>query len=291
MEHYEECHIDTLRPQPVPGQSYPHSQTSSTNSNFDLDLLHSAHITQSSPGPERQKSQCEPQRQTYPTPRDTPVVMQPHGTQYPGYQDGHHPYSKPPLASNSGVDRHLPLFEPNIMGIDWNLAFSSSSACPDQTQAPNHPLPAQAPTSLHASTSSSRTSTPHTGTTNSRPVSSLHLSKPFRCPKPNCNKSYRYANGLKYHMTHGSCNSAPPKDSEALQALLYEKGVVINGDDRSGRQITEGELLELEREAERRRRPFACGVGDCQRRYMNMNGLSTSLSSEILFPFGADMMV
>ena len=293
MEHYEECHIVNLHPQPVPGQPCPHSQTSPTNSNFDLDLPHSAHIPQSRP--ERQKPQREPQRQTYPTPRDTPVVMQP--TQYPGYSDGHHPYSKPPLASNSGGDRHPQLlreqglFEPNVMDIDSHLAFSSSPACPGKTRAPNHPLPAQAHTSLYASTSSSRTSTPHTGTTNSRPVSSLHLSKPFRCPKPNCNKSYRYANGLKYHMTHGSCNSAPPKDSEALQALLYEKGVLINGDDRSGRQITEGELLELEREAERRRRPFACGVGDCQRRYMNMNGLSTSLSSEILFPFGADMMV
>ena len=295
MEHFEERHVVNLRPQPVPGQPYLHGQTSPTNSNFDLDLPHPAHIPQSRP--ERPKPQREPQRQTYPAPRDTPVVMQPHNTQYPGYPDIHHPYSKPPLASNVGVDRHpqqlrqQALFEPNIMGIDSYLAFSSPSACPGQTQAPNHPLPAQAATSLYASTSSSRTSMPQTGTTHSRPVSSLLLSKPFRCPKPNCNKSYRYANGLKYHMTHGSCNSAPPKDSEALQALLYEKGVLINGDDRSGRQITEGELLELEREAERRRRPFACGVGDCQRRYMNMNGLSTSLSSEILFLFGADMMV
>ena len=30
------------------------------------------------------------------------------------------------------------------------------------------------------------------------------LSKPFRCPKANCNKSYKQANGLKYHMMHGS---------------------------------------------------------------------------------------
>jgi transcription factor SFP1 len=37
--------------------------------------------------------------------------------------------------------------------------------------------------------------------------------------------------------------------------------------------ITETELREVEREAEKRLRPFACGVGDCQRRYKNMNGL------------------
>ena len=37
--------------------------------------------------------------------------------------------------------------------------------------------------------------------------------------------------------------------------------------------LTEDDLLSLSREAEKRLRPFACGVGDCQRRYKNMNGL------------------
>ncbi len=147
-----------------------------------------------------------------------------------------------------------------------NTPSSSRVASPvtaqGQTQASYHPLSARAST----------------------PASSLLLSKPFRCPKPNCNKSYKQANGLKYHMTHGSCNFAPPKDLEALQALLAEKGVVVNGSDRSGVQITEGELREVEREAERRLRPFACGVGDCQRRYKNMNGLRTSLPPQRYCP-------
>ena len=204
--------------------------------------------------------------------------MQPHSTQYPEYPNGHHPYSGPPFADDSGADQHSrPLAqrqqgisEPNVVGTDSYLTFSSSSACAGQMKAPNYPLSAQASTSFHAST-------PHTGTTDSRPASSLLLSKPFRCPKPNCNKSYRHTNGLKYHMTRGSCNSAPSKDSEALQTLLVERGLVVNGGDRLGGQITEGELRELECEAERRWRPFACGVGDCQRRYKNMNGLRTSL--------------
>ncbi|KAH9052753.1 hypothetical protein EDB87DRAFT_346430 [Lactarius vividus] len=168
------------------------------------------------------------------------------------------------------------------------LLYSSNSTTPANTpstsrvaspvaaqQASYRPLSAQASTSASASSSTtpSPTSTPRASTTLSRPASSLLLSKPFRCPKPNCNKSYKQANGLKYHMTHGSCNFAPPKDLEALQALLAEKGVVVNGNDRSGMQITEGELREVEREAERRLRPFACSVGDCQRRYKNMNGL------------------
>ncbi|KAH9980411.1 hypothetical protein BJV74DRAFT_879344 [Russula compacta] len=168
------------------------------------------------------------------------------------------------------------LYSPSSM-TPANTPSSSRVASPvtaqGQTQASYHPLSAQASTSASASSSPSPTSTPRASTTLSRPASSLLLSKPFRCPKPNCNKSYKQANGLKYHMTHGSCNFAPPKDLEALQALLAEKGVVVNGNDRSGVQITEGELREVEREAERRLRPFACGVGDCQRRYKNMNGL------------------
>ncbi|KAG5652493.1 hypothetical protein H0H81_004850 [Sphagnurus paluster] len=145
---------------------------------------------------------------------------------------------------------------------------------------------------------------------------SLLLSKPFRCPKPNCNKSYKQANGLKYHMTHGSCNFAPPKDLEHVKDLLERKrrereaNASAAGLSRSASlgalsrspggtptpathsqggepflqhlahpaygdlgSITETELREVEREAEKRVRPFACGVGDCQRRYKNMNGL------------------
>jgi transcription factor SFP1 len=83
-------------------------------------------------------------------------------------------------------------------------------------------------------------------------------------------------------MTHGSCNFAPPKDLEQVQALLASKrsqrqanGEEVNGEevDPSFGMISEGEMREVEREAERRLRPFACGVADCQRRYKNMNGL------------------
>lgn len=124
-----------------------------------------------------------------------------------------------------------------------------------------------------AKASSSQQSSPRASTTLSRPASSLLLSKPFRCPKPNCNKSYKQANGLKYHMTHGSCNFAPPKDLEQVQALLACKRSAREAAGEDDNMITEGELREVEREAERRLRPFACGVGDCQRRYKNMNGL------------------
>ncbi|KAI0776955.1 hypothetical protein BD413DRAFT_233197 [Trametes elegans] len=122
--------------------------------------------------------------------------------------------------------------------------------------------------------------TPRASTTLSRPASSLLLSKPFRCPKPNCNKSYKQANGLKYHMTHGSCNFAPPKDLEHLQELLASKRsekAAKAGENGTANEaevtLSDAELREVEKEAERRLRPYACGVGDCQRRYKNMNGL------------------
>ncbi|KAG9225504.1 hypothetical protein CCMSSC00406_0003007 [Pleurotus cornucopiae] len=128
-----------------------------------------------------------------------------------------------------------------------------------------------------------------------RPAASMLLSKPFRCPKPNCNKSYKQANGLKYHMTHGSCNFAPPKDIELRDRLLEARrreGIESNPGSTPGSgastpipggavvpdplglgTISELELREVEKEAERRLRPFACGIGDCPRRYKNMNGL------------------
>lgn len=110
--------------------------------------------------------------------------------------------------------------------------------------------------------------TPHASTTLSRPATALLLSKPFKCPKPNCNKRYKQANGLKYHIIHGSCDFAPPKELEQIQALLDRKRK-----DGNDKPMSEAELREVEREAERRLRPYACGVGECQRRYKSMTGL------------------
>ncbi|KAH8827251.1 hypothetical protein DL96DRAFT_1710388 [Flagelloscypha sp. PMI_526] len=120
-------------------------------------------------------------------------------------------------------------------------------------------------------------------------LTGLTSSKPFKCPKPNCNKSYKQANGLKYHMTHGSCVFTPPREVEQVRAIIDEhqrarlqqqgsqsqppspghEPNMLDG----GLHLTETELRELEKEADKRLRPFACGVGDCGRRYKNMNGL------------------
>ena len=131
-----------------------------------------------------------------------------------------------------------------------------------------------------ASGSGSDSATARASTTLSRPATFLLPSKPFKCPKPNCNKSYKQANGLKYHMTHGLCNFAPPKDLELLQELLASKrfekaraaGVECTVE---GAAVTldERELREVEKEAERELRRYACSVVGCQKRYKSMNGL------------------
>lgn len=158
------------------------------------------------------------------------------------------------------------------------LLFSASSTpvtTPNGSRvnspAPNSYFP-QASTSGSSSLNPNKASSSaaaRASTTLSRPSSSLLLSKPFKCPKPNCNKSYKQANGLKYHMTHGSCSFGPAKELGEVQAVLKER----EREGSEGEPLTEREMMEIEREAERRLRPFACGVGDCQRRYKNMNGL------------------
>ena len=112
--------------------------------------------------------------------------------------------------------------------------------------SPSYNLTAAMTSPQSPSRTNSITSTP------SRTTSSLLANKPFKCPKPNCNKSYKQANGLKYHMTHGSCNFTPCKEGEMLKEGMSDSEV---------------------REIEKRLRPYACGVGDCARRYKNMNGL------------------
>ena len=130
------------------------------------------------------------------------------------------------------------------------VASSLATQAQADSEVPYHPLSSQA----------------------SHSTSSLHLSEPFRYPKPNYNKSYKHLNRLKYHVPYGPCNFASPEDLEAPRVLLAEKGT-INGNVNSGAQVTEEELHEIER----RLRPYACGIDDCQRRYVGMKDLRTSL--------------
>ena len=206
--------------------------------------------------------------------------------------------SSPP--ANIVIDDHPPA--PITQHSRSSQSPTEPGCVPTALLFSSNPTPVNTPTTSRVP--SPTTSTPRTppsatsrvsSTTLSRPASTFLLNKPFRCPKPNCNKSYKQANGLKYHMTHGSCNFAPPKDLEQVQALLASKRSAARNRSASPASsprsptasgttttstastsddaYTETEVREAEKEAERRLRPFACGLGDCQRRYKNMNGL------------------
>ncbi|KAG1795951.1 uncharacterized protein HD556DRAFT_1234822 [Suillus plorans] len=148
-----------------------------------------------------------------------------------------------------------------------------SSASTLRHSAPSTATPCSSGSPVSFEAFSSQPPNQHASTMLSRPASSLLLSKPFRCPKPHCNKMYKQANGLKYHMTRGSCNFGPPKDLEQVQALLASKQSAREAAGQEDQGITEDEMREVEWEVECRLRPFACGVSDCPRRYKNVSGL------------------
>lgn len=84
---------------------------------------------------------------------------------------------------------------------------------------------------------------------NGEPQPSLFAThRPFRCPQPGCQKSYKQSNGLKYHMSKGQCNFEV-RDAVEWGGLTQE-------------------------EAEEKSRPFVCAAGEgCAKRYRQMNGL------------------
>ncbi|KAK7028280.1 hypothetical protein R3P38DRAFT_2935142 [Favolaschia claudopus] len=176
------------------------------------------------------------------------------------------------------------------------MSHSSSSSSKSSSKRSPPPLSTStsAPPSRGATPGGTPLPTPPSSATASpAPATILLPHKPFRCPKPNCSKSYKQANGLKYHMTHGSCNFGPAKDVEAVKALLERKRAVAHANANAHVVVPEEEAEEvapaqvaavpaggdqqLSRaeldEVEARVRPFACGIGDCTRRYKNMNGL------------------
>lgn len=81
--------------------------------------------------------------------------------------------------------------------------------------------------------------------------------RPYRCNKPGCTKTYKQANGLKYHLLKGQCNFDPN---------------YANNMDR----------LALE-DVEDKPKAFACVVGNgCKKRYKHMTGLRVGFTSCVL---------
>lgn len=79
--------------------------------------------------------------------------------------------------------------------------------------------------------------------------------KPYRCPVIGCDKSYRNANGLKYHKTHGHQNQRLQENGDGTFSIL----------DPENNQPYPG-MVGMEKE-----KPYKCDV--CHKRYKNLNGL------------------
>ncbi|ORX52780.1 hypothetical protein DM01DRAFT_1408108 [Hesseltinella vesiculosa] len=65
-----------------------------------------------------------------------------------------------------------------------------------------------------------------------------HSYRPYKCTVDGCDKTYKNANGLKYHRAHGHCEDKEAEDSCDLAA-----------------------------------KPYICILGQCKKRYKNLNGL------------------
>lgn len=136
--------------------------------------------------------------------------------------------------------------------------------------------------------------------------------RPYKCPAPGCDKAYKQMNGLKYHRLHGHCNqnlrnvnngfvmpgsesaqaspvSTPQnKDSEShapaapdskapteqapdLAAFgIHSTNAPSNGADtqRDG-PLTPSKMVA----ASQPEKTYVCQVGNCDKRYKNLNGL------------------
>ena len=169
---------------------------------------------------------------------------------------------------------------------------SSQVASPVQDDSESLWEDAQAPSPSPRSDAASSPSPPNASASGSDTASALMdealkiqaktawslVSQKFKCPRPNCNKSYRQPNGLKYHLTHGSCTFAPSKGLVRFQKLFAikhsEKEAVVGG--KEAVTLSDAEVKEVQKEVEIQIRPYACGLDGCQRRYTSLNGLRES---------------
>ena len=114
--------------------------------------------------------------------------------------------------------------------------------------------------------------------------------RPYKCPAPGCDKAYKQMNGLKYHRLHGHCNQnlrnsnsdlvsgkAPEQsvdvrdsDSGPMQPDLRVFGINPGpGEEKSGIQSPSGKSAI----ASQPEKAYVCQVGNCDKRYKNLNGL------------------
>ncbi|PVF94068.1 hypothetical protein CPB86DRAFT_714023 [Serendipita vermifera] len=250
VEHFEDCHVRVVPsefPFPVPGPTAP--TTSSVVSILgaapagmdpeEMEMEHDAPSPSSSNSPPH-----TPLAQPGASAFDTTSVFLPYRRTSDLGPTAAYFNGTPMVQRSHSIGTH-----PNGPGIQPALLTRT----PDDTPQSSPPATPSSNTKTLNGTRRIITG-PIVPNAASDPRPPLPGGKPFRCPTPNCTKSYKQANGLKYHLTHGQCSFLPP--DPVLENLT-------------------------DKEADERLRPFVCAVGSgaggkgggCGRRYKNMNGL------------------
>ncbi|KAI9598528.1 hypothetical protein BDF19DRAFT_411204 [Syncephalis fuscata] len=84
------------------------------------------------------------------------------------------------------------------------------------------------------------------------------VDRPYRCAVPGCEKSYKNANGLKYHNLHGHCNGT-------ASAASGSHNVTHNGNGADGALANATRGVQV--------KPYRCTIPECGKSYKNLNGL------------------
>jgi hypothetical protein len=168
------------------------------------------------------------------------------------------------LLSNSRVTLTSPVNP--MMGGPATLSPSAANA----SLAAGSSMSSRSAGKMHAhamaSSSSSRSASANAGgasSTNARMARDPLAERPYRCSVPGCDKSYKNANGLKYHNLHGHCSGSAGASTQATHHAnttahstpSHAQSTVTNGEHRA--QV----------------KPYRCTIPDCGKSYKNLNGL------------------
>ncbi|KAI8054051.1 hypothetical protein BDF22DRAFT_682736 [Syncephalis plumigaleata] len=101
---------------------------------------------------------------------------------------------------------------------------------------------------------SARANMANNGTT----CSSSSVERPYRCAVPGCEKSYKNANGLKYHNLHGHCNGTASVNVATHPALPVVSNPMLHTPDNSLSNAARGIQV----------KPYRCTIPECEPQWL-----------------------
>ncbi|RKP06243.1 hypothetical protein THASP1DRAFT_31937 [Thamnocephalis sphaerospora] len=100
------------------------------------------------------------------------------------------------------------------------------------------------------------------GATPTRMARDPSAERPYRCSVPGCDKSYKNANGLKYHNLHGHCNGNAAASAHATHSAGMAAHGTTHAHGVAGNEPHRSQI-----------KPYRCTIPDCGKSYKNLNGL------------------